>query len=215
MGQANSRGTFEERREQALEREMDEAEDMGRALAHCRGIHAATGAVVLLVHHSGKDQSRGARGWSGLKGAMDAQIEVLRLPSGRMLRVAKQKDGEDGLAWGFELDQVPVDVDDEGDVITSCVVRETEAPAVQQVGQAMRKLGPVERVIVEVVNEMAQAQTAGIEVEAVVEAAAGRLGGPEAGKRDTRKFRIQRALEALCKGDEAPYFMEDGCLSIV
>jgi RecA-family ATPase len=34
------------------------AEDMGKALAHCRGIHVATGAVVLLVHHSGKDQSR-------------------------------------------------------------------------------------------------------------------------------------------------------------
>lgn len=191
------------------------AEDMGKALTHCRGIHTATGALVLLVHHSGKDQSRGARGWSGLKGAMDTQIEVLKLPAGRMLRVSKQKDGEDGLAWGFELDQVPVGVDDDGDVITSCVIRETDAPAVHQVGATVRDLGPVGRAVVEAVNEMAQAQTAGIEVEAVIEAAAARLGAPESGKRDTRKQRAKRALMALCEGDSAPYFMEDGCLSIV
>jgi RecA/RadA recombinase len=191
------------------------AEDMGNALAHCRGIHTATGAVVLLVHHSGKDQSRGARGWSGLKGAMDAQLEVLRLPTGRMLRVSKQKDGEDGQAWGFELDVVPVGMDEDGDVVTSCVVRDAQLPVVHQVGGAFKDLGPVGRAVVEVVNEMAQAQTSGIEVEAVLTAAAARLPDPDSGKRDTRKQRAKRALMALCEGDSAPYFMEDGCLSIV
>lgn len=189
-------------------------EDMGMALANCRGIHTATGAVVLLVHHSGKDQSRGARGWSGLKGAMDAQLEVLRLPTGRMLRVTKQKDGEDGQVWGFELDVVLVGQDEDGDPVTSCVVRETEAPAVQQVGQAMRKLGPVEKAVMEVVNTMAQAQTSGIEVEAVLTEVASKLQAPD-GKRDTRKQRARRALLAMCEGDDAPYFLEDGCLSIV
>lgn len=190
------------------------AEDMGKALAHCRGIHTATGAVVLLVHHSGKDQSRGARGWSGLKGAMDAQMEVLKLPNGRLLRVSKQKDGEDGLAWGFELDQVPVGVDEDGDVATSMVVRETAAPAVQQVGQALRKLGPIEKAVMEVVNTMAQAQTSGIEVEAVLADVVAQLPATD-GKRDTRKQRARRALLAMCEGDDAPYFLEDGCLSIV
>jgi hypothetical protein len=190
------------------------AEDMGKALAHCRGIHVATKAVVLLVHHSGKDQSRGARGWSGLKGAMDTQIEVLRLPTGRLMRVSKQKDGEDGMAWGFELDQVIVGQDEDGDAITSCVIRETDAPAIQQVNDARRKLGPVEKVVMEVVNTMAQAQTSGIEIEAVLTEAATRLPHVD-GKRDTRKQRARRALLAMCEGDESPYFLEDGCLSIV
>ena len=36
--------------------------DMGRVIAHCKAIHKATGALVLLIHHSGKDASKGARG---------------------------------------------------------------------------------------------------------------------------------------------------------
>jgi hypothetical protein len=190
------------------------AEDMGKALAHCRGIRVATGALVLLVHHSGKDSSKGARGWSGLKAAADAELEVVRTPAGRMVRVSKQKDGEDGLAWGFDLDVVPVGADEDGDVITSCVVREADLPAVQQVSGTNKELGPVGRLVVEVVNEMAAAQTSGIELKAVVAEVARRMAEPEGGKRDTRQQRAKRALLQLCEGEAAPYFLEDDCLSI-
>jgi hypothetical protein len=189
-------------------------EDMGQALKNCRGINTATGAPVMLVHHSGKDQSRGARGWSGLKGAMDAQLEVLRLPTGRMLKVTKQKDGEDGQVWGFELDVVPVGVDDDGDVVTSCVIRETEAPAVQQIGDMKRRLGKWEQLVVAVINEFAQAQTAGIEIQAVIDAAAERGPAPEQGKRDTRKQHAKRALQALADEPDSPYIVDGDCLSI-
>jgi hypothetical protein len=190
------------------------AEDMGKALAHCRGINTAVRAPVLLVHHMGKDASRGARGWSGLKAAADAELEVLRLPTGRMLRVSKQKDGEDGLAWGFDLDQVPVGLDEDGEIVTSCVVRECEAPAVYQVSAATGDLGVLGRQIVEVVNEFAQAQTAGIEIDAVAAAVADRMPAPEGGRRDTRKQRVRARLMALIESEKVPYFLEDGCLSI-
>jgi RecA/RadA recombinase len=57
-------------------------EDMGKVLSHCQRLHKATekvwgegnGAMVVLIHHSGKDASRGARGWSGLKAAADVEI---------------------------------------------------------------------------------------------------------------------------------------------
>jgi RecA/RadA recombinase len=188
------------------------AEDMGKALAHCRGIHVATGAVVLLVHHSGKDQSRGARGWSGLKGAMDTQIEVLKLATGRMLRVSKQKDGEDGLAWGFELDQVPVGHDEDGDVITSCVVRETDAPAIQQVLEARRGLGKLQRAVLAVVDEMAQAQTDGIEVDAVLTEVVRRTG--REGTRNA-KSHAMRALNEICERDDVAYEIHDGVVRVV
>src|SRR5207253_1810102 len=54
------------------------AEDVGRLLQHCKFLHRETGALVILVAHSGKDQSRGMRGWSGAKAAADAEIEVTR-----------------------------------------------------------------------------------------------------------------------------------------
>lgn len=186
-------------------------EDMGRAIAHCRGLHRATGALVILVHHSGKDQAKGARGWSGLRAAADAELEVIRGPAGRMLRVSKQKDGDDGLAWGFGLDVVPVGVDSDGEPITSCVVVEAQLPT----ARVVRALGAVEQVVNAVVQEMAEAQTSGIEVEAVLKEAVKRLPEPEDRKRDTRRMRARRALKALCEGDDAPYLEEDGCLSVV
>lgn len=190
------------------------AEDMGRALSHCRGINVAVRCPVLLVHHMGKDASRGARGWSGLKAAADAELSVERWATGRVLRLSKQKDGEDGLAWGFDLDVVPVGLDEDGEEITSCVVREAELPVAQQVGTLKRKLGKWELLVVEVINGMAESQTAGIEIEAVIAEALRRAPPAEAGKRDTRKQYVKRALEALCAEPDSPYFIEDGCLSI-
>lgn len=188
------------------------AEDMGKALAHCKGIHRATGALVILVHHAGKDLARGARGWSGLKAAADAELEVLRLESGRMLRTSKMKDGDDDAAWGFDLEPQNIGVDEDGDVITSCTVREVELGVVQ--AQAARPMGAVEGVVHAVVLEMAQVQSAGIEADAVLKEAARRLPEPEAGKRDTRIQRARRALKFLTEGDNAPFFAENGCVGV-
>jgi hypothetical protein len=193
------------------------AEDMGKALTHARGIGTACRCPVLLVHHAGKDASRGARGWSGIKAAADAELEVTRTPTGgRAIRTTKQKDGEDGMAWGFDLQQVNIGLDDDGDVISSCVVVPAEAPPAGQVAEALRRGGAVTRAVIEVVSEFAMAQTTGIEVSAIVEAAAAKLPAPEDRKRDTRKQRVRRAISELCNGDDAPYLLgDDGCLSIL
>lgn len=192
------------------------AEDIGKALVHCRGIHKATGAVVILVHHAGKDPTRGARGWSGLRAAADAEIEVLRMTTGRMARISKQKDGDDGREWGFDLQRVPIGVDEDGDVIDSCVIKETEVPLTGKIGsRGRRPLGVWERRVQEVVEEFAFAQNGGIETDQVIAEVLRRAPPVEEGKRDTRKQQAKRALEALCQGDDAPYFLEDGCLSVL
>lgn len=180
-------------------------EDMGKALSHCKGIHRATGATVLLVHHSGKDASKGARGWSGLRAAADAELEVVRLANGRILRTSKQKDGDDGLEWGFGLDVITIGEDVDGDAITSCVVTEQEVPSAKLV----RVLGVVESVVNDVLQEFALSQRAGIEITAVVIASVAKLPPPVDGKRDTRKQRVLRAIDALCAGDDSPYYRHD------
>lgn len=189
------------------------AEDMGLALGHCRGLRRATGAPVLLVHHSGKDQARGARGWSGLKAAADAEIEVLRTPGGRFMRTSKQKDGEDGLEWGFDLKVVSLGFDADGDEITSCVAVEAAVPVVRRIGP-QRKLGKWEQHVVDAIAEIAGAQTTGIEVAAVLDLAVEREPRPEGG-RDTRRQHATRALNKLLNEDDSPYFSEDdGTISI-
>lgn len=189
------------------------AEDMGLAVAHCKGLNRATGATVLLVHHSGKDTSKGARGWSGLRAAADAELEVVRLGTARLLRVTKQKDGDDHGQWAFDLEVVPLGMDEDGDVVTSCAVVESAMPVT---GQALRVLGKTEAIVHAVIQEFAQAQTSGIEVAAVIEEAVRRMPERTDGKRDTRKQLARRALAALCEGDESPYWLkDDGCLEVV
>lgn len=97
-------------------------EDMGKVLSHCKRLHRATGALVILIHHSGKDASKGARGWSGIRAAVDAEIEITRLLDQRCARVTKQKDGDDGAEFGFQLVRVNVGRDTDGAPIESCVV---------------------------------------------------------------------------------------------
>lgn len=81
--------------------------------------------LVVVVHHSGKDQSRGARGHSSLLGAIDTEIEITRpskeLP-GRIAKLTKMKEGGDGSEFAFELEQVVLGTDEDGDAVTTCVV---------------------------------------------------------------------------------------------
>lgn len=187
-------------------------EDIGKALKNCRGISQALGgALVVLVHHTGKDTTRGARGWSGLKAAADAEIEVGRAPAGRYLRTSKQKDDVDGLEWGFDLDIVPVGIDEDGDEITSCVVREAEVP---KAVMSDRKLGAREKVVMAAFQTIAEAQTQGIEVEAVVEEALGTM-EVEPEKRSKVKANLRATLRNLLKtADSGIGEAEDGTLYV-
>lgn len=96
--------------------------DMGGILEAVKGVQAATGGLVVLVHHTGKDSTKGLRGHSSLFAALDAAVEVSRNDDRREWRVAKAKDGADGLAYPFRLNVVELGTDDHGDPVTSCVV---------------------------------------------------------------------------------------------
>jgi hypothetical protein len=106
----------------------NESADMGRVIAAFDVIRCETGAHVMVIHHSGKDSSRGMRGHSSLLAAADTMFELKRSEAGpRTLRIAKSKDGIDGEEFPFELDVRELGLDDDGDPITSCVIREMEA----------------------------------------------------------------------------------------
>ena len=88
------------------------SEDMGAFIAIIGLLQQATGAAVLIVHHSGKDEARGQRGHSSLLGAVDAELELTKLSDEEsdervgQIQVTKQKDGEDGFKLLFRMDTV-------------------------------------------------------------------------------------------------------------
>lgn len=95
--------------------------DMGRIIAAAKRLQSLSGGLVLLVHHTGKDTTKGLRGHSSLYAALDGAIEVNKTDIRREWSVAKSKDDETGSVHAFKLEVVTVGHDDEGEEITSCV----------------------------------------------------------------------------------------------
>lgn len=107
-------------------------EDMGAMVKVFGEIAEATGAHVMVVHHTGKDESKGGRGHSSLKAAADVEIEVTRESGAHIIRLSKVKDGQDGERFAFNLRVVQLGVDDDGDDITTCVVEDKGTPLVSK-----------------------------------------------------------------------------------
>ena len=106
------------------------SKDMGEILEASKLLQGHTQGLVVPVHHTGKDTTRGLRGHSSLFAAMDAAVEVSRAEGSerRGWKVAKSKDGADGIEHQFSLAVVPMGEDEHGDPIDSCVVqRESSA----------------------------------------------------------------------------------------
>lgn len=185
-------------------------EDMGLALANTRALRDASGAMPLLVHHAGKDATKGSRGWSGIKGAADVQLEVVRHDDGsREVHLEKIKDGEDGLRWPFALEVVELGVDDDLDAITSCIVVEAKRPqADQPTGKGVKRRGRIEHHILEVMTLFGEASS--VKLQALVERATAMMPAPEPGQRDTRRQKVVRALQSLSKEKDGPLRVEGG-----
>ncbi len=98
------------------------SQDMGRILAGMKRLQEITGGLVLVVHHTGKDASKGMRGHSSLLAALDGSIQVERNATSRFWSAAKVKDGEDGKQVAFHLHRVVLGTDADGDEISSCAV---------------------------------------------------------------------------------------------
>lgn len=96
------------------------SQDMGLILAGMKRLQEITRGLVLIVHHTGKDASKGLRGHSSLFAALDGVIEVERSATSRSWSAAKVKDGEDGQQVPFKLNVIDLGTDSDGDPIVSC-----------------------------------------------------------------------------------------------
>src|SRR5262245_4415294 len=81
---------------------------------------------VTLVHHTGKDDTKGARGHSLLRAAVDTEIAVWRSKEAERaigVSVTKQRDLDAGRGFAFKLETKVVGKDRRGKATTSCVVK--------------------------------------------------------------------------------------------
>lgn len=99
------------------------SKDMGEILEGAKRLQSLIGGLVVLVHHTGKDATKGLRGHSSLFAALDAAVEVSRDGDSREWKIAKAKDGEDGESRPFRLKVETLGIDSYGDPVTSCTVQ--------------------------------------------------------------------------------------------
>jgi hypothetical protein len=98
------------------------SKEMGEILQACKWLQGQIGGLVVLVHHTGKDTTKGARGHSSLFAALDGAIEVEKSNDKRSWSIAKAKDGQDGKNFPFNLKVHNLGTDADGDDITSCTI---------------------------------------------------------------------------------------------
>jgi hypothetical protein len=117
------------------------AEVMSGFVAACDRIRAETGACVMVVHHTGKDTSRGSRGSTVLPFATDTVIEIMREPGSDLAtaQINKQRDGATGPILNFILKVIELGTDADGDRITSCVIEATDQKPARRMTDRQRR----------------------------------------------------------------------------
>jgi len=75
------------------------SKDMGNVIFNLKKLSFDTQCLVILIHHTGKDETRGLRGHTSLFAAMDSIIKV----SNGSWQIEKNKDGAKGQQEKFEL----------------------------------------------------------------------------------------------------------------
>lgn len=95
------------------------ATDMGAFIRHLDEMRHEWQATVLVVHHSGKDKTKGARGSTALRGAVDAEYSASKDEYGIItLESGKMKDADAPAPMSFKLDGVKLPLlDDEGNAV--------------------------------------------------------------------------------------------------
>lgn len=117
------------------------SKDMGILLKGMKRLQEVSEGLVVVVHHTGKDATKGMRGHSSLNAALDGAIEVSRDGPLRTWSASKVKDGRDGGSKAFKLHEIPLGKDSDGDLVGSCAIGLSEdvtLPEAQPRGQDQR-----------------------------------------------------------------------------
>ena len=114
------------------------SEDMGAFITQAGKLQEIFECALMVIHHSGKDVTKGLRGHSSLLGAVDTELEIQRQDSvinsadasvigNAILTVSKQKDGADSIQIGIEIVLVEIGTSDLGfETLTSLAIRQNQ-----------------------------------------------------------------------------------------
>lgn len=130
------------------------ATDVGQFIRNVDALRRKWKATVLIVHHSGKDAERGARGSSALKGAADAEYEVTR-NNDKLIRLSprKMKDADEPEPISFKLVDVTI-FDNTGSRVSGAALELVEHST--PIAATTAKLGRQQKAVLEILAQIEQ-----------------------------------------------------------
>lgn len=137
-----------------------DAGEMSKMLLLVRNLARAVEGAVCLIHHTGKDASKGSRGSSTQRADFDFQIEVTRVDDTIIWNTTKERDEADSKNIRFKL-KVYEDVlqDEDGEWQSSCVaipeteLDEEEKKTLKTIKDKTKKLSKSLQVALKIFNE--------------------------------------------------------------
>lgn len=86
--------------------------DMNAFIRGCDVVRAKTNVSILCIHHSGRDEKKGARGSTALKAACDFEFQVKRNGKVKLMTFinTKQKEGQEAPDTELELDTIDLGI---------------------------------------------------------------------------------------------------------
>ncbi|MEY9419490.1 hypothetical protein ABIF69_005932 [Bradyrhizobium japonicum] len=138
------------------------AKDQGAVFANVQRVKNVTGVHVALIGHTGKDESRGARGSNALLGDVDVMVTI----GGdeiKTVTVTKANDAPEGPLFSFKSDVHEFGADEDGDPITVNIVSDDDLSSQVATKASEPKLSTNQRVMYRLLSD---AGPAGLTMEA-------------------------------------------------
>lgn len=138
------------------------AKDQGAVFANVQRVKNVTGVHVALIGHTGKDESRGARGSNALLGDVDVMVTI----SGddvKAVTVTKANDAPEGPLFSFKSEVHDFGPDPDGDPMTVNIVSDEDLSSQPATKATEPRLSTNQRVMYRLLSD---AGPAGLTVEA-------------------------------------------------
>lgn len=103
------------------------ATDQNVAAANLRRVHEQVAVHIALIGHTGKDESRGARGSNAHLADVDIMVQIVVDGDVRTAAIVKNNDGAEGVLTQFTVKAVTLGQDEDGDDITTAIVAEVSS----------------------------------------------------------------------------------------
>jgi hypothetical protein len=124
--------------------EENTSQDMGQFITNIDALRDHIGAHVLIVHHLGKDETRGSRGHTSFPAALDTEIVIKRdnATGISIAKVTKQRELPTMGRFTYTLHSVELDQNQYGEPVTSCVVEPVDLIGTDSDAKEKQHLAP-------------------------------------------------------------------------